>query len=471
VIFRTIREWDYLEIGPADDGKSVTRAQADRLVEAASAVRIGGREGVRILDNNVRRLRAQQIVGVIVADGGVTLEILPKIDGHDGSSEAEATATRRNLVHMLARVIDLDIAEGRITDLDWQRDNLLEILIALFCDRLFEAIHRGVPRRYVGHDEDRAALRGRLDAKRQFTMLAASPQLMACRYEELSADIALNRIMKAAVMRLRNHARAERNQRRLAELSFAFAEVTTVPVRELPWDEVVIDRTNRAWSQLIELAKLLLGERFQTTSSGGVRGFSLLFEMNTLFEEFVGRTLQRRMVGRPYRICLQGPQKFGLVDAETGKARFAMRPDIVLYRGAEPALIIDTKWKRLKRQGDDPRHGVAQADIYQMMAYAQVYGCARMLLLYPHYAGLGRDAGMVSEHRINGTDDVRIAVATLSLADPTQVAERLAGLVECAIGETSAGDVRVAAGPEEMGQIVNHIGKKILTSSRSYGTI
>jgi 5-methylcytosine-specific restriction enzyme subunit McrC len=470
VIFRTIREWDYLEIGPADDGKSVTRAQADRLVEAASAVRIGGREGVRILDNNVRRLRAQQIVGVIVADG-VTLEILPKIEDHDGSGEAEATATRRNLVHMLARVIDLDIADGPITDLDWQRDNLLEILITLFCDRLFEAVHRALPRRYVGHEEDRAALRGRLDAKRQFTMLAASPQHLACRYEELSADIALNRIMKAAIMRLRNHARAERNQRRLAELSFAFAEVTTTPARELPWGEVVIDRTNRAWSQLIELAKLLLGERFQTTSGGGARGFSLLFEMNTLFEEFVGRTLQRRMARGAYRICLQGPQKLALTDIPSGKDRFAMRPDIVLRRGTEPSLIIDTKWKRLKGQADDPGHGVAQADIYQMMAYAHVYGCARMLLLYPHCAGLGREAGMVSEHRINGTDDARIAVATLSLADPTRVAERLAGLVEYAIGETPAEAASIAGRPEETKRRTNHIGKNSLTSSRSYGTI
>jgi 5-methylcytosine-specific restriction enzyme subunit McrC len=84
-----------------------------------------------------------------------TLEILPKIDGLDAGN------IRRRLIHMLARVFDLDIASGPITDLGWQQDDLLEILIRLFCDRLFEAVHRGLPRRYVGQVSDLAALRGR----------------------------------------------------------------------------------------------------------------------------------------------------------------------------------------------------------------------------------------------------------------------------------------------------------------------
>jgi 5-methylcytosine-specific restriction enzyme subunit McrC len=99
--------------------------------------------------NHPKKLRAQQVVGVIAADD-VTLEILPKIDGNESDA-----AARRSLVHMLAAVLDLDIVEGSLTDLGWQRDYLLEIVIRLFCDRLFEAFHRGLPRRYVPHEDDR----------------------------------------------------------------------------------------------------------------------------------------------------------------------------------------------------------------------------------------------------------------------------------------------------------------------------
>jgi 5-methylcytosine-specific restriction enzyme subunit McrC len=109
-------------------------------------------ESERILVDGVRQLRAQQVVGVLAAPS-VLLEILPKIDGiGDG-------ATRSNLIRMLARTLDLTMAHGSLVSLDWQRKNLLEILIRLFSDRLFEAVHCGLTRRYVLRHGDRPALR------------------------------------------------------------------------------------------------------------------------------------------------------------------------------------------------------------------------------------------------------------------------------------------------------------------------
>ncbi|WP_254447615.1 hypothetical protein [Sphingomonas sp. ID1715] len=82
-------------------------------------------------------------------------------------------------------------------------------------------------------------------------------------------------------------------------------------------------------------------------------------------------------------------------------------------------MVIDTKWKRLKGAIDDPKYGVGQADVYQMMAYAHVYQGERLLLLYPHHAGLGSEAaGLTCVHQINGTADSRIAVGTVSLSKP-----------------------------------------------------
>ena len=145
-----------------------------------------------------------------------------------------------------------------------------------------------MPRRYVGHDEDLPLLRGRLNVTRQFTTLAASPRGWLA-VTTRSADIAINRIMKAAVRDWPGFARTTDNQRRLRELAFAYADITDVPISQLRWDQVVLDRTNSRWQELINLARLLLGERFQTTSAGRESGFSLLFEMNTLFEEYIAR--------------------------------------------------------------------------------------------------------------------------------------------------------------------------------------
>lgn len=431
MIRRTVLEWRKLTYGDGLD--EIPEAAAERLARVATASPLGGEEGARILQHGRKALRAQQVVGVLAAEG-CTLEILPKIDGlGDGTSAESQAEIRRNLVHMLAVALDLDIASGRIADLGWQRENLLEVLIRLFANKLVEAVHRGMPRRYVGHEEDLPMLRGRLNVMRQFTLLAASPERLASRFDELSPNIALNQIMKAAVTKLLRLSRAAENQRKLRELSFAFAEVSDVPVQSLRWDQVVLDRTNERWRELLTLARLLLGERFQTTSSGQGRGFSLLFEMNTLFEEYVGRTLRRVLAGTGLKVDLQGGLQYCLTElgddgAQRAKQRFMTRPDIIIRQGTQRLLIIDTKWKRLAPAIDDPKQGVSQADVYQMMAYGRIYGCSELMLLYPHHDELRCDEGVTSQHKINGCDD-RLLTATVGLSDLKSSAERLSALV------------------------------------------
>lgn len=421
MIRREIREWGYLPVGATESPDGLTRAQADRLLSAARGFTSGGSEGERILIDGGRRLRAQQMVGILVTDG-VTLEVLPKID-------ADAATVRRSLVHMLAEVYALNVDVGAVSALGWQSETILELLIRLFCDKLFAVLRRGLPRAYLAQSEDLSALRGRLNVLRQFTTLAASPQRLACRFEELSFDTALNRIMKAAVLQLARVARAPENRRKLTELAFAYADVAEVPPSALPWNLVVLDRTNARWRELLGFARLLLGNRFQTTSSGENQGFALLFEMNTLFEEFVGRAIARAFPASDVAITLQGPRRHALVDPTGDHRLFATRPDIVMSRNGSPTLVLDTKWKRLTGAIEDGRHGVGQPDIYQMMAYAHVYMCDQLMLIYPHHAGMIQAPGLIASHRIVNQPHSRLEVLTLDLRRPETVVSQLrAGL-------------------------------------------
>lgn len=422
----SIREWGELRIASAgDEIGAVTRNEADQLLRiaghASEQLGLGGEDGARILSEGRSRLRAGQVVGLLAARD-VSLEILPKIDGADDGR------TRENLIRMLSVAIDLPISGGAIANLGVQRFDLIEILIRLFCERLFEAVHRGLPRRYVECSDDLPLLRGRLNVIRQFTAHAGAPQKLACHYEELSPDVPLNKIMKAAITKLRGLARAPDNQRLLSELAIAFAEVLDVEINQLRWDQVVLDRTNRVWADLLKLARLLLGKRFQTTSAGAYVGFSLLFEMNTLFEEFIGRVMRRALQADGYRISLQSMKGHALIDGD-GKGRFATIPDIFVHTRDQDEWIIDTKWKRLKGHIDDPRHGVSQADVYQMMAYSQIHRCRRLMLLYPHHADIGREPGRIGEYVVSGTDDTRLVIATVDLSDLRTVPAQLIRLI------------------------------------------
>jgi 5-methylcytosine-specific restriction enzyme subunit McrC len=418
MIRRTVLEWKSLRYGDSDD--CIPEWAAGRIAAVASASPLGGEGGARILSHGRKELRAAQVVGVIAADG-CALEILPKIDGLSDSDGTTANGhIRKKLVHMLATVLDLDIASGAITELGWQRENLLEILIGLFARKLADAARQGIPRRYIRHVDDLAALRGRLNVTRQFTTLAATPQKLACIHDALSPDIAINQIMKAAILRLARVSQNSENQRRLREIAFAYADISEVAITALRWDDVVLDRTNARWRELIGLARLLLGRRFQTTSSGNGKGFSLLFEMNTLFEEYVARTLVRALQGTGLSVHAQGGRRYCLeeiLEDRPGASRFQTKPDILIRRGDDIELIIDTKWKRLSARIDDPKQGVSQADVYQMMAYGRLYQCPRLMLLYPWHGELGRDPGITARHRLAlpGCDD-QLSTATVNVA-------------------------------------------------------
>lgn len=425
MIRRTLLEWQSLPYG--DDDDQIPTWAADRLAKVASQSRLAGKSGGRILEHGRHSLGARQVVGVIVAKD-CALEILPKIDIQNGRSEAEEKGLlRERLVHMLAVALDLEIDTGAMAGLGWQRETLLEVLIKLFADKLSDALRQGMPRQYVAQEDDLAALRGKLGVTRQFTILAATPQRLACRFDELSPDIPLNQVMKATVDRLRRVSASRENQRRLTELSFAYADISRININAVKWDEIHLDRTNSRWRDLLTLACLLMGDRFQTSSMGREEGFSLLFEMNTLFEEFVGRMLKRAYAGTGLSVSLQGGRLYCLADEQDGRKAFQTRPDILIRQGKSVVHIIDTKWKRISAKIDDPKQGISQSDVYQMMAYGQVYGCPCATLIYPHNFKLEGPAGLLSSHVI-GTSDHRLHTVSVDLNDWKGLKQQLGSL-------------------------------------------
>ncbi|WP_417474762.1 McrC family protein [Leisingera sp.] len=421
----TLREWETLRHGEGEG--CIPDHFAERLAALAKKSAFGG-SGGGVLEDRRHELRARGVVGVLATEE-CSLEILPKIDVEvQGSKAMQNAAIRKRLVHMLAVTLDLKIETGQITELHWQRETLLEILIRIFSSKLTDAVRRGMPRRYMVQEDDLAALRGTLDLPRQFTRHAANPSRLACKFDELSEDIALNRIMKATVAYLFRMSRSPSNQQRLRELAFVYADIADVAVSALKWDEVVIDRTNRAWQELFGMAQLFLRSRYQTTSAGAGRGTALLFEMNTLFEEYVGRLITRALARTEYRVSLQGGRLFCLTSLDDKRAVFQTKPDILIWRARQVVHVIDTKWKRISSRIDDRKQGVSQSDVYQMMAYAQLYRAPRLTLLYPHHPGLGATELVQARHRITG-QTTTLEIASIDVENGGNIIDRLQSLL------------------------------------------
>lgn len=427
-----VHEWGRVAIGSG----GLTRAEANRLTAAARRHRLGDDEGTRIVSDHHTYLRVRQCVGVLAAEG-CSVEILPKVDPE--APAPEAGSVRVQLIRMLDAAIGLDIAEGELAPLARQNTTLLDILIRIFADRLLAQVRRGLPRAYQPIENDRRALRGRLDVTRQFTVNAVRPDRLACRFDELSADIPLMQIMRACVVFLSGRARLQETQRRLAELRMLMDGVSDLPISSLPWQSVRIDRSNRRWTTLLQLARLFLTHDWEATHHDAKYhrdGVSLLFPMNDLFEATVTTALRRALSPFGLEVVSQGGFRSCLgpwVEGATCTGTlFRTKPDIIIRADGRTVAILDAKWKCLREATDERKRGIAQSDVYQLMAYSQLYQCGRLMLLYPHHAAL-KNEGLQEDYGIavpGRQPSDRLQVATIDVGqDLVTMAARVRSLI------------------------------------------
>jgi 5-methylcytosine-specific restriction enzyme subunit McrC len=121
-------------------------------------------------------------------------------------------------------------------------------------------------------------------------------------------------------------------------------------------------------------------------NADNISTFSFVFDMNALFEEYVGEMIRRSCHDRFTYITMQRPCRnlveSKIVNGEDVGQVFNMKPDIALGQNYKyPEIIVDTKYKML--ENDSKKEGVSQADMYQMNAYSKKYNCSNIILLYP----------------------------------------------------------------------------------------
>ena len=126
-----------------------------------------------------------------------------------------------------------------------------------------------------------------------------------------------------------------------------------------------------------------------TSFAGSEVALALLFPMESLFESYIAVLLKKHLTPLGYSVSAQD-KTYYLFDEPK---RFAMRPDIVIRRKADGAIIImDTKWKLLA--DNKANYGIAQADMYQMYAYQKKYGAQNVALLYPQTDKISSNANI-----------------------------------------------------------------------------
>ena len=339
----------------------------------------GRKEADRVFSWGDDSVRTTQWVGVIQVPG-LQVEVLPKVD------DVQDDQVRSNLLYMLAVAGQVPVRDRDIARLASRKAPLSETLAAIFADRLHRELLLGPERSYMRREENLRRFKGKLLIPQQTLHNAAHRERFFCRFDEFSEDTLMNRIFRAACRVLLDSTRTPSTQDRLRHCLLLLDDVKDIFVHDELFDQITITRQNERFDDVLRFCRLILQERSPTVQAGSERSFSLLFDMNRVFEDFVAAFLKKQVIPQldGYRLYPQAKTKQLPLMKSEDKNVLTLKPDILIEAAGRP-FVLDTKWKQLSDEG--ARGGVGTDDLYQLYAYTRRYKCRRSVLLYPHVLG------------------------------------------------------------------------------------
>jgi len=269
----------------------------------------------------------------------------------------------------------LDPRHFRSTGFDFSRhDDVVEAIVPGFAFQVRQALRQGLLQGYRIEEDCLKTVRGRIRFADQVRDRFGICPPVEVRYDEFTVDVLENRLLKAALARLRMlriRSRAARHALRSFDSVLAEVELVYFDPRNLP--EVTYTRLNEHYRSASELAKLILRNTSFELGHGGVRAAAFLVDMNQVFENFVVVAMRERL-GETATTFPQGAAGRRIYLDEACRVR--LRPDISWWTGAACRFVGDVKYKRIDVQG------IKHADLYQLLAYCVATDLPGGMLIY-----------------------------------------------------------------------------------------
>lgn len=309
-------------------------------------------------------LQANSYVGVIQTKDGTTIEILPKI------RDVSEQQSKEILIKMLKTLRKSPFKNFNMAHLKNSKMPLFEIFITMFLEELAKLIQKGIKSDYITKEENLKFLKGKLKVNQQIKKNYIHKENFFVEYQEFLSDRIENKLIKTTLEFLYKKSKSNKNQQRIREFLFVFDEIKVSYNIKDDFSKVKINRQMKDYEQTLLWCKTFLLENSFSPYKGSDIAFALLFDMNLLFESYVGHYLKKKGLN----VSLQDKGKY-LVEEPN---KFALKPDIVVNEDEQ--LIADTKWKIIKDEKD-----ISQQDMYQLYAYGTKYKeCSKLYLIYPY---------------------------------------------------------------------------------------
>lgn len=323
----------------------------------------------RYLSCGRRTVRFHSYVGVLQV-GDLAIEILPKADKTQAGGHAQ---WHQSLMEMLRVVGDLGLESPDEATLRLNPGRLFELFVTRFLSACEHLIHQGLAKGYRTEEANRTAFRGRLRVQEHVRRNAVNAARFYVASPTYDRENLPNLVLCEALRAVEQLPMSAFIRARARGLRQAFPELPRWRPVEAQLQRFRPTRNTARYRPALRLAALILFQLAPSLRRGRLPLLALLFDMNVLFERYVG-TLARRLRLPHTTIRTQDSAAFW----KAGSTR-TLRPDITLRdsRTGEVRLVVDTKWK--VPIGGRP----SSADLKQMFCYHELFDCTQSMLLYP----------------------------------------------------------------------------------------
>ena len=357
-------------------------------------------------------IQATQYVGFIRLKD-FSIQIIPKI-----YKEEKILPNLKYLLFIL-KYIDFTGISLKKLDLGLmgeQHGDIFRFLIEMFIYKLYELMKTGIYHTYINLTESTEYIKGKLLISQQLKYNSVKPWLFFCNYEEFRENNIINQIFKNVLILLKNSYGFLKIGKKIDTILGILQNVDLINIRSFHFEKLIFTRLNIKYKPLIEFCRLIIANSNVNFQNRTIENFYFLFDMNRLFEKFIGIFIKKNMeeikVNYSYNILkVEEQARIGtLFDIR-------LTPDLLIEYQHEDTikkLLIDFKYKMLSSK--KYRYGVSTADLYQMFAYSQSQKTKfnDVILLYPN---LSRDKiKEIIHHKIPPDIIIRILIKFIDIS-------------------------------------------------------
>lgn len=335
------------------------------------------RLGVRYDRNRRAYLHTGAYVGIVALPDGPTVRIDPK-------------TSVENLLTVLRYAFGCDTSVIETREELTGGGDFVNAIAAVYLQELDDVLRQGLDKEYVHTESEERYVRGQIDTHRQLQRAPIAPTTFDCSYDELTQDTMLNAVVLRAaklLARLADDSISGDLQGRSKRLE---QRVSDRPVTWEDAERIDLHRLNEHYGTLLDIARVVLRHSFVSdVRSGDQTSFSLLVNMNSVFESVVERAAGAVANRR------DGWRVEGQAATDTllqGTPEVTLYPDVLVRVDDEPLIVADAKWKTSRQNGD----------LYQLLAYQSAHDVPG-ILFYPYNEG-----AVATEYSVSGGEDLAL---------------------------------------------------------------